>query len=84
MKANIVQGLAERAVRVSSSDAERDAELSISSVMVCNGYPRRFVEKAVSKQLRRRTAPRVQNQDQSDLKTVRIPFVEGLSQEFGV
>ena len=36
-KAGIVQGLAERAVRVSSSDAERDAELGrISSVMVCN------------------------------------------------
>ena len=82
VKAGIVQGLAERAVRVSSSDAERDAELRrISSVMVCNGYPRRFVEKAISKQLRRRTAPRVQNQDQSDMKTVRIPFVEGLSQE---
>ena len=31
--------------------------------------------------MRRRTAPRVQNQDQSDMKTVRIPFVEGLSQE---
>ena len=85
VKAGIVQGLAERAVRVSSSDAERDAELRrISSVMVCNGYPRRFVETAISKQLRRRTAPRVQNQDQSDMKTVRIPFVEGLSQEVGV
>ena len=82
MKAGVVQGLAERAVRVSSSDAECDAELRhISSVMVCNGYPRRFVEKAISKQLRRRTAPRVQNQDQSNMKTVRIPFVEGLSQE---
>ena len=34
MKAGIVQGLPERAVRVSSSDAERDAELRrISSVM---------------------------------------------------
>ena len=82
MKAGIVQGLAERAVRVSSSDAERDAELRrISSMMVCNVYPRRFVDKAISKQLRRRTAPRVQSQDQSDMKTVRIPFVEGLSQE---
>ena len=82
MKAGIVQGLAERAVKVSSRDAERDAELRrISSVMVCNGYPRRFVEKAISKQLRRRMAPRVQNQDQSDMKTVRIPFVEGLIQE---
>ena len=49
--------------------------------MVFNGYPRRFVEKAISKQLRRRTAPRMQNQDQSDMKTVRIPFVESLSQE---
>ena len=40
-----------------------------------------FVDKAISKQLRRRTAPWVQNQDQSDMKTVRIPFVESLSQE---
>ena len=53
VKAGIVQGLAECAVRVSSSDGERDAELGhISSVMVCNGYPRRFVDKAISKQLR--------------------------------
>ena len=82
MKAGIVQGLAECAVRVSSSYAEHDAELSpISSVMVCNGYPRRFVDKAISKQLRRRTAPRLQNQGQSDMKTVRFPFVEDLSPE---
>ena len=48
VKAGLVQGLAERAVRVSSSDAERDAELRrISPVMVCNGYPRRFVVLAV-------------------------------------
>ena len=75
VKAGIVQGLAECAVRVSSSDAEHDAELRhLSSVMVCNVYPKRFVDKAISKQLRRRTAPRVQSQDHSDMKTVRIPF----------
>ena len=49
VKAGIVQGLVERAVRVSSSDAEHDAELRrISSVMVCNGYPRRFVERPLA------------------------------------
>ena len=82
VKSGIVQGLAERAVRISSSAEARDAELRrISSVMICNGYPRRFVDKAIRTQLKRRTLPRVQNQDQSDMKTVRIPFVEGLSQE---
>ena len=82
VKSGIVQGLAERAIRISNSGEALGAELRrISSVMICNGYPRRFVDKAISKQLKRRTLPRVQNQDQSDMKTVRIPFVEGLSQE---
>ena len=54
VKSGIVQGLAERAIRISSSEEARGAELRrISSVMTCNGYSRRFVDKAISNQLKR-------------------------------
>ena len=40
-----------------------------------------MLKKKISKQLKRRNAPHTKDQNQSDMKTVRIPFVEGLSQE---
>ena len=83
VKSGVVRCIAERAIRVSSSEEARDAEFRrISQVMVCNGYPRKFVQKAISRQVKSRAARRVQpQQDQSKAVTVRIPFIDGLSQE---
>ena len=83
VKYGVVRCIAERAIRVSSSEEARDEEFRrISQVMVCNGYPRKFVQKAISRQVKSRAARRVQpQQDQSKAVTVRIPFIDGLSQE---
>ena len=48
--------LANRAIRGSSSQAGRDAELGrIQKVMMRNGYPRKFINKVVSSQIKRHT-----------------------------
>ena len=53
VKSGIVECLANRAIAVSRSGPARDAELKpIKQVMAVNGYPKRFVEKAISKQLK--------------------------------
>ncbi len=92
VKAGIVQGLAGRAIRVCSNVEERDKELQrISEAMACNGYPKRFTEKAISKQIKRESMRMLETDDAEDkqrlldtepkMDTVRIPFIEGLSQE---
>ena len=87
MKSGVVACLAYRASRVSSSQAGRDAELGrIQKVMMRNGYPRKFINKVVSSQIKRHTtscALKRQKQTTNELRpiTVSIPFVEGLSQE---
>ena len=49
----IVACLANCAIRVSSSQTGRDAELGcIQKVMMCNGYPRKFIDKVVSSQMK--------------------------------
>ena len=51
VKSGIVECLANRAITVSSGGPARDAELKrIKQVMAANGYPKRFVEKAISRQ----------------------------------
>ncbi len=83
VKAGVVQCLVNRAVTVCSSVALRDAELkNIRQAMTSNGYPKKFTEKAISKQLKKatNTSSRVEL-DQPKLITTSIPFIDGLSQE---
>ena len=52
----------------------------ITTVFVNNGYPKKFVDKAVGKQAKSRmqVKPKV---DDGKVRTVRIPYVPGLSEE---
>ena len=83
VKAGVVECLAKRAILVSSTQKLRDLELKrIRKVMAENGYPRKFVEKAISKQLKRHaTGRKLPQQDEKNIITTTIPFVDGLSQE---
>ena len=87
VKSGVVACLANRAIRVSGSQAGRDAELGrIQKVMMRNGYPRKFANKVVSSQINRHTTScGLKRQQQTVNKpcriTVSIPFVEGMSQE---
>ena len=54
--------------------------------MMRNGYPRKFINKVVSSQIKRHTTScalkrQKQTTSEHNPKTVSIPFVEGLSQE---
>ena len=56
VKSGVVACLANRAIRVSSSQAGGDAELGrILQVMLRNGYPRKFINKVSSSQIKRHT-----------------------------
>ena len=87
VKSGVVACLANRAFRVSSSQAGRDAELGrIQKVMMRHGYPRKFIDKVVISQIKRHTmscALKQQKQTTNEPRpiTVSTPFVEGLSQE---
>ena len=87
VKSGVVACLANRAIRESSSQAGKDAELCrIQKVIMRNGYPRKFINKVVSSQIKRHpTSCALKQQKQTTNeprpKTVSIPFVEGLSQE---
>ena len=85
VKSGVVACLAYRAIRVSSSQSGRDAKLGrILNVMMCNSYPRQFIYKVLSSQLKRHMtscALNLQQQTTNEPRpiTVSIPFVEGLS-----
>ena len=87
VKSGVVACLANRAIGVSSSQAGRDAELGrIQKVMMHNSYPRKFINKVVSSQIKRHTtscALERQKQTTNEPRpiTISIPFVESLSQE---
>ena len=91
VKSGVVECLANRAITVSSSGPARDAELKrIKQVMAANGYPKRFVEKAISRQLKRAMRPtstalqdRSTSERDSRQVTVSTPFINGLSHEVG-
>ena len=79
VKSGIVKGLVERAIQVSSDTEAKERELShISEVMQLNGYPRKFVAKAM-KQVRRKTPE--WNEEEKKTSLARIPFIDGVSQE---
>ena len=81
VKSGVVACLPNRAIKVSSSQARRDAELGrIQKVMMRNGYPRNFINKVVSSQIKRHTtscALKRQKQTTNEPRpiTVSIPFV---------
>ena len=67
---------------VSSESEGKDRELKHTlTAMRLNGYPRRFVEKAISRQARHREQKTLQPDDQDKMMRERIPFIDGLSQE---
>ena len=81
----MIAGLANRAITVSSDEALLKDEIKrIKGVMAQNGYPRRFVEKAIRRQMKRSNmgTKRVDNEVlRVSMESSNIPFVDGLSQE---
>ena len=49
--------------------------------MADNGYPKRFTERAISKQMKKGLVKRVDEADQLKWETARIPYIDGLSLE---
>ena len=81
VKSGVIQGLVNRAKMVCCDHkAYREEIERITTVFVNNGYPKKFVDKAVGKQAKSRmqVKPKV---DDGKVRTVRIPYVPGLSQE---
>ena len=67
---------------ICSTEALWDAEVNkIRETMVNNGYTRKFIEKAISKQSKRATPTAQTDPDRPKLITTTIPYVDGLSQE---
>ena len=82
VKAGIVQGLADRAMKVCSDEKRIKREFErISEAMADNGYPKRFTERAINKQMKKGLVRRVDEADQPKWETARIPYIDGLSQE---
>ena len=87
VKVGIVQGLADRTIKVCNDTETRYREFRcISAPMECNGYPKRFMEKAISKQLKRGTTSRaerlVKEADQANLEKASIPYVEASAKRY--
>ena len=53
----------------------------ISEAIADNGYPKRFTERAINKQMKKGLARRVDEADPPKWETARIPYIDGLSQE---
>lgn len=73
-------------MKVCHDDATQDKELwLISEVMLSSSYSKKFVEKAISHQLKRDLLSRTERnnggEEQQNKLTARIPFVNSLSQE---
>ena len=69
---------------VSSDPISRDKELwRISTAMAWNGYPKKFVDKAINRQMRRPSMRQTSQseEDQPKPQIARIPYIDGLSQE---
>ena len=85
VKSGVVQCLASRAIMVSSSEKKQRKEFcKIKKALAGNGYPKKFVERAINKQIRRQGL-KGNNKKQDDgikSKTIaRILFIDGISQE---
>ena len=52
----------------------------ISEAMADNGYPKRFTERTINKQMKKGLVRRVDEADQPKWETARIPYIDGPSQ----
>ena len=85
IKSGIIQGLVYRAMNVCSDRSGRNKEIKrIKDVMQSNGYPRKFTEKAIRRQMKRRTIPKEKEIDDKKLQTARIPSSTVSARKFGV
>ena len=63
-------------------DAIRERELeTIRTIMVENGYKRKFVNKVIRRQIRRSERSRTTTDENRGKTSVQLPFIDGLSQE---
>ena len=82
IKSGIIQGLVYRAMNVCSDRSGRNKEIKlIKDVMQRNGYPRKFTEKAIRRQMKRGTIPKQKEIDDKKLQTARIPFIDDVRQK---
>ena len=64
-----------------SDEVERNVEFNkITETLAANGYPRKLVNKEISRQLKRSETCAISD-DERALVTVSIPFIDALSQE---
>ena len=64
-----------------SDEVERNFEFNkITETLAANGYPRKLVNKEISRQLKRSETCTIQDAER-ELVTVSIPFIDGLSKE---
>ena len=62
-------------MNVCSDRSGRNKEIKrIKDVMESNGYPQKFTEKAIRRQMKRGTIPKQKEIDDKKLQTARIPF----------
>ena len=83
VKSGVIAGLVNRAITVSNDEALLKDEIKrIEGVMAQNGYPQRFVEKAIGRQMKRSNmgSKRVDSEE-TPQESANIPFVDRLSQE---
>ena len=75
VKSSIVQGLAQRAIMVSSDPISWDKELRrISTAMAWNGYPKKIVDKAINRQMRRPSMRQTSQSEEDQPKTSNSPY----------
>ena len=80
--AGSIRCLVDRAFKVCSSNAIRERELeTIRTIMVENGYKRKFVNKVIRRQIRRSERSRTTTDENRGKTSVQLPFIDGLSQE---
>ena len=86
VKRGIVRVFVDRVIKVCSDEKSKKGEIGhIMGEMQGNGYPKKFIEKAVRDQLKKASVPRQSSEDEETNKeewqTARIPFIEGVSYE---
>ena len=82
VKSATIRCLVDRAFKVCSSNAIRERELeTIRTIMVENGYKRKFVNKVIRRQIRRSERSRTTTDENRGKTSVQLPFIDGLSQE---
>ena len=83
-KSGIVANLTDRAIKICNSEDARNAEFGkIRELLTMNGYPKKFIEKEISQQIKRSAIPQIMiKEDECKMETVSIPFIDdGLSHE---